>query len=104
MIEFWETFKGGPTRPAGERIHITLNHRGVITFNRNVFNLIGKPQAAVLLFNRAGSMIGVSPAHERIAEAFPVVERVGYWVINAAPFCRHFGIRVERTERFASVE
>ena len=38
-------------------------------------------------------------------EAFPVKQhgRTG-WRINAAPFCRHFGIRIDSTLKFVDPE
>ncbi len=100
MIEYWEKFKGGPTKPANERVHVTLSAKGVILMNRNAFKLLGSPRAACLYFNKKDSRVGISAAHPELAEAFPIRDKVNYFLINAAPFCRHYGIRVEKTQQF----
>ncbi len=103
MIEYWEKFKAGPTKPIGERLHVTINHRGIILLNRNAHKLLGSPRAVVLFFNKANSMIGLSPAHHQLAEAFPVIPQQGGGCrIQASPFCRHFGIKPARTEAFVA--
>lgn len=102
MAEYWERFRGGPTRPVAERVHVTINAKGVITFNRNVRKMLGNAEAAFLSFNKADRLIGIERAHVEHDEAFPVVDRGNYWLINAAPFCRHFGIKVARTEKFTN--
>jgi len=100
MIKYWEKFNGGPTPPPDKRVHVTLSAKGVILFNRNAFKLLGSPRAACLYFNKADSKIGVSSAHPQYAGAFPVRDKGHYFLINAIPFCRHYGIRVDRTQQF----
>src|SRR5437868_7697114 len=93
MITYWDKFMAGPTQPPAKRIHVTPDRKGVILMNRNAWQLLGSPKAAVLMFNKADSMIGVQSAHPQLTEAFPILTRVhGNWIINAAPFCRHHGI------------
>jgi len=106
MARHWEKFTDGPTISSRDRLHVTLNSKGVFQFNRKVFEALGKPRAAVLYFEKATSMIGISSAHERLREAFPVnIKQDMYWTINAIPFCRHFRIKIERgTEAFADPE
>lgn len=105
MADLWEQYRGGETKPAKDRMHITINNRSVITFNRKMFDLMGEPRAVLLFFNKQRSSIGILKIHEKHADKFRVVERAngGYWVINAAPFCRYNGIRVDQTERFTSI-
>lgn len=100
MARQWEKFMGGPTTSSRDRLHVTLNKKGVIMMNRKTFTELGSPKAAVLFFDKKASVIGVSPAHERLREAFPVKEKAGYWHINAIPFCREFGIQMSGTEVF----
>jgi hypothetical protein len=104
MIEYWEKFTGGPTRPREERLHVTINKKNVLMLNRNVHKLLGNAEAVELLFNRREAVIGVSPAKVQLTEAFPVQNKGGYHVINASPFCRHFGIKVDGTEAFVNPE
>jgi hypothetical protein len=106
MARHWEKFTDGPTISSRDRFHVTLNSKGVFQFNRKVFEALGKPRAAVLYFEKATSTIGIGPAQERLREAFPVnIRQEMYWTINAIPFCRHFGIKIDRgTEAFADPE
>ena len=102
MIEYWEKYTGGPTKPPAERIHITINKKGVLMLNRNVHKLLGNAKAVELMFNRKDGVIGISPAHAQLSEAFPVLDKGGSVGINASPFCRHFGIKIEGTEKFVT--
>ncbi|HQZ95918.1 MAG TPA: hypothetical protein PLP21_06335 [Pyrinomonadaceae bacterium] len=104
MIEYWEKYTGGPTKPPGERIHITINKKGLLMMNRNVHKLLSNAEAVELMFNRKDGVIGISPAHAQLSEAFPVVDKGGSFGINASPFCRHFGIKVQGTEAFVNPE
>ena len=45
MIEYWEKYTGGPTKPRGERIHITINKKGLLMMNRNVHKLRSNAEA-----------------------------------------------------------
>ncbi len=68
--------------------------------NDNTYKRLGKPKAAVLLFNRRHNVIGVSPAHAELEDAFPIRHKLGNWVIHASSFCQHYGIKVEKTQVF----
>ena len=97
----WEEFRGGPTRPSQEQLRVTLGPRGSIYFNRRAYREMGEPPALRLMFERIESMIGMAPASLDDKHAFPVKPHgVTAYTLAAAPFCRHFGIKVVRTERF----
>lgn len=104
MDREFEKFRGGPTQSKAERIYVTLDSRGVLSMNKNLHRILGKPVAAFLHYSRASDVIAVEPLdNPRLAEAFPVHERSGGgWRINTSPFCKHFGIRLDTTERFIS--
>ncbi len=105
MARQFEKFMDGPFIPSRDRMHVTHNNRGVFQMNRRVFEALGKPAAAVLYFEKATGVIGISAAHARLREAFPLNKRQDmYWTINAIPFCRRFGIRLDGTEAFADPE
>ena len=106
MARHWEKFTEGPYISSRNRMHVTLNSKGVFQFNRQVFDGLGKPSAVALFFEKATSTIGIGAAHRQLREAFPVNQRQDtYWTINAVPFCRHFGIKIDQgTEAFADPE
>lgn len=101
-----EKFTGGPNKPAQFRMRVSLNQHGVLTFNRNAYNELGKPAALNLYFSRVRDVIALEPVQSiNMPAAFPVLEKnsSGYR-INAAPFCRHYGIRLDSTVQFIAPE
>lgn len=96
----WEKFTGGAILPNRDRIHITINKRGLIYFNANCHRMLGRPEAVHLFFNRSKDTIALRPASERLNDVFPVRERSGAYFVHASPFCKHFGIKLTTTERF----
>ena len=103
MATHWEQFKGGPTKTPAEVVNISINSKNVMTFNRRALKLLNDAEAVLLLFDKKESVIGVIPSTHKNADAFPLhPKNTCNWIINAAPFCRHFGIALDRTERFES--
>lgn len=96
----FEKFRGRPTAPLNERVHITLNARGVIFMNRNAHRIWGSPNAVLLYYSRSRRQIGLKPVDRRGHNAFPIKEGNGGRLIHAISFIRKFGINVERTHRF----
>src|SRR4051812_34345311 len=102
-----EKFIAGPNKPAQFRMRVTLRSAtGVLSFNRNCYKQLGRPAAVCLYFSRPRDLIVVEPVQSiNLPGAFPVLEKgqSGYRV-NAAPFCRHFRIRLDGTVRFPHAE
>ncbi|MEJ7849584.1 MAG: hypothetical protein WKF92_15990 [Pyrinomonadaceae bacterium] len=104
MEREFEKYLGGPTQSTSDRMHITINANNVIGFNNNLYRLLGKPPAVYLHFSRVRDIIVIEPVSSlRLPTAFPVKQKTSVgWRINAAPFCKHFNIRIDSTERFIS--
>ena len=101
-----EKFTGGPNKPAQFRMRVSLNRHGVLSFNKNAYAELGKPAAVYLYFSPTRDLIAVEPVQSiNLPAAFPVLEKnfSGYR-INAAPFCRHFGIKLDGAIRFIDPE
>ena len=99
----FEKFLGGPTKPPETRVHVSIDKRGVITMNATCHKLLGRPDAAYLYFSRVDDTIAIAPAESvRLPTAFPFRPNSTARYLNAAPFCRHFGIRLDGTLRFTS--
>src|SRR5436190_9628858 len=98
----FEKFQGGPTQSKHDRMYVTIDKRFVIGLNKNLYRLLGKPTAAYLHYSRMNDVIAIEPLdNPRLPAAFPVREKTGGgFRINASPFCKHFGIRIDTTERF----
>lgn len=94
----WEKFSGGPFVPYSDRVYVTLSNRGKLHINRKTFELIGKPKR--MYFNRKKDMIGIRPAHDRLAEAFPVRVNGTSFYCHVGSFLRHIGIKLTTTEKF----
>jgi len=100
----FERFLGGPTEAASKRIHVTISPQKLILLNRNVYNLMGRPAAVHLNYSRTRDIIAIEPTSPRFNESFPVVQNPMNWRINAAPFCRHFGIQIDTQLKFIQPE
>lgn len=100
----FEKYRGGPTVAAAERMYVTLGRTGRLFINRRVHQLMGRPQAVYLYFSRADDQIALEPSSPRLPESLPLIEAKQGWRVNAAPFCRHFGIRLDTTEKFIRPE
>lgn len=100
MDREFERFHGGPNEAASKRIHVTISPAKLILLNRNVYHLLGKPAAVYLNYSRTRDIIAIEPASPRLPESFPVIANHTNWRINAAPFCRHFGIDIDAQLKF----
>ncbi len=106
MIEHWTEFEGSPNRVDRETPRVTLNSRGVMLLNRVAYDALGMPAAVKLLFDENRKVIGLKPEDIRRVNAFPVKQKDKFYnrTIHASPFCKHFGIRIERTVLFNEVD
>jgi len=103
MDRQWEEYKIGP-KENRRRLHVTLSTRGEILIGAKTFDQLGRPDAAVLLFDRENSSIGIRPTHPRVENAYLLSpkKKGRHRVLRASAFCRKYGIRVEATTAFAS--
>ncbi len=105
MIKHWMEFQGKPNRMDKDAARVTLSSRGVFLLNAKAFEAMDAPAAVTLLFDENNSVIGLKPADPRRPNAFPVRQKGKHnHTINASPFCKHFGIKVERTVLFNEVD
>jgi hypothetical protein len=101
----YEKFLGGPTQQHQTRIHVTMDRRGAITMNAKCYRELGQPPAANLYFSRADDTIAIEPVHSNhMPTAFPFRSNSSARYLNAAPFCRHFRIKLDSTQRFIHPE
>ena len=105
-IDDLERFQGGPTPPYHTVPVVSINKVSVIMLNKVAYKKLGNPESVFLHYSRSKSIIVIEPAHSsRMPGAFPVKQQTPVnWRINAAPFCRHYGIHVESTERFTNAD
>ncbi len=103
MAVQWEVFRGGQTVRGNRRITVSINKNMVLRLNPYAREVLGKPDAVLLMFNRRDSVIALSPTHAADPDRFDLKSKSNGqdWVIHTAPFCRHHNITIEQTERFA---
>jgi hypothetical protein len=104
MDRDFERFRGGANEAMSKRVHVTISPARLILLNRNMYETLGKPAAVYLNFSRVRDTIAIEPASPRLTETFPVIPTGHGWRINAAPFCRHFGIDIDTTLKFVRPE
>lgn len=102
MIKYWNTFNGKPNHANRGKPRVTISPKSAILLNLRAFDALGRPAAVELMFDQTYGVIGLKPTRPEAHNAFPVVPAVdGYYRrINAASFCRHFNITVEKTMLF----
>ena len=87
-------------------MHVTLNKKCTMLLNKNIFEKLGSPKLVVMLFDKANSIIGLNPVGPGVPHAFklaPICKGLGRHIF-LSPFCRHYGIRPDRTLSFVNPE
>lgn len=105
MVSQWEEFPVGPDTDA-DQMHVTLSKKGEILVGAVAFEKLGKPDMAVLLFDKVNSRIGLMPSNRHAANAYQLKANanVRHRMVRASRFCRHHGIKVDRTVAFCNAE
>src|SRR5258706_9650774 len=100
----WDIFRGGQTVPSNQRLSVSINRKYVLTLNRYTREVLGKPDAVLVMFDKRDMMIGLSATHAGDPDGFQVKPKGGAqnYIIHIAPFCRHHNILIDVTERFAT--
>lgn len=103
MAQHWDIFRGGQTVPSNQRLSVSINNKNTLTLNKYTYGILGRPEKVLVMFDKRDSIIGLSPTHKDDPDGFEVKPKGGAqnFVIHITPFCRHHGIFLERTERFA---
>ena len=87
-------------------IYTTMNPKGRISISEHTYELLGEPEAVLLLFDRVNSTIGIRPTRSSARNSYRVAPRGRYRgkVIRAHGFTQEFGIRLNETIRFVAAE
>jgi len=100
MLTQYERFMGGPMVSARDRDRVTIDSKARITMNRKTFETLGEPEAVALAYDKVNGVIAIERVSAQLPEAFPIYVAKGAWIIFAASFCRHIGLRLDRTMKF----
>ena len=85
---------------------VTLQRRGPMSLNMAAYELLGKPEAAELLFDRESQRIGIRNVAPTEPYAFPVRpqgrkgQRPSNYVLSTQAFTKHYGIDTSIARRF----
>jgi len=102
MATHWDIFRGGETTPSNRHLSVTINAKYVLLLNRYTRGILGNPDAVLLMFDKRQGVIGLSSTHSADPDGFRVKQKGEQnYVVHITPFCRHHGILIEATERFA---
>jgi hypothetical protein len=88
-------FEQGPIERTGDRMHVTIDQRCRIFFNKIAIEAIGRPDGVALMYDERQKAIGVLPSKLGRQETFRLksIDRTsGGKLISALNFCRHFSI------------
>jgi hypothetical protein len=67
-----ELFEEGSADYSGKEVHVTINQRGNIFFNRRALEALGNPDSVALMYDRRRSIIGIQPVPPSRQCAFPL--------------------------------
>ena len=83
-----------------------MRPNGDILITRVTWEMLDRPDHAMVLFNRVTETIGIKPIRSNVRNAYPVEPhgRCGGRVIRAASLVRQFRIRYEKPIRFHGAE
>ena len=103
MATHWDIFRGGQTVPSRERLSVSINAKNTLTLSKYTRRIMGDPEWVLVMFDKKEAVIGLSPTHKDDPDGFEVKPKGGgqNFIIHITPFCRHHGIFIEATERFA---
>ena len=106
MKSRWIDFEGKPNRTSKVEPRVTLDGKGVILLNYRACEAFNTPAAVSLHFDEHERVIGLKPVDARHRNAFPLKpkKKVTFRLISAAPFCRHFKIKINGTVVFNDLD
>jgi hypothetical protein len=85
---------------------VTLQRRGPMSLNMAAYELLGKPEAAALLFDRENQLIGIRNVPPTEPYAFPVRpqgrkgEKPSNYVMSTQAFTKYYGIDTSIAMRY----
>ena len=106
MIKHFTEFEGRPNGAARGDVRVTLNHKKVFVLNGKAVEVLGHPPAVKLFFDEARKIVGIKPGDPTHRNSFKLkgYRTSRHRMITAAPFCTHFGIKVDSTVLFQVID
>lgn len=102
MARQWIEFDDIPFTPGRHLIHVSMNPKCEILMNGQTFEELGRPEAAVMLFDPQTDTIGVRPSSPLMPNSFAIRKHssYGHQILRVRQFADKHDIRLDRTVRF----
>ena len=87
-----------PTHP-----FVTVQRRGLLSFNRAAYDALGAPKAVMLLYNRAQRIIGFRASDPGDPRSYPVRQQGtngSTFLVAGAAFTSHYDIKTQEARRY----
>ncbi|MCA1588936.1 MAG: hypothetical protein LC730_06100 [Acidobacteria bacterium] len=100
MLKHWEDFCIPFDSKQVMRPRVSLSPKGIISINRIAFEMLGEPEAVILMFDRINSLIGLRPGPTKFEHAFPLVSpnKSGLGkIVRGKKFCNYYQIFLDHT-------
>lgn len=105
----FETFTKRMT-PLGRKPYVTIQKRGLMSFNKAAHIALGEPSAVELMYNKDAQIIAVRAASEDVAHAYPFRSLGGQkkdgpadpttFIVGATAFTNYYAIPTEVSKRW----
>jgi hypothetical protein len=90
--------------PLGKKPAVTIQRKGVMSFNQAAYDLIGAPKAVELLYDRTERIIGVRAVDPDTPHAYEprgaVNKDNGPYLVSGTAFVNHYGIDTTTSRRY----
>ena len=99
----FKIFEQGPIERSRVRMHVTIDSRCRIYFNKPALEAFGNPPGVVLMYDETKKAIGVLPSIVARKETYglkTIGAHTGGKAISALNFCRNFSIAPSETLAF----
>lgn len=101
----WLRFEARPQERLFSRVHVTINHKGLIHVGRAAYELLGRPQAVTLYYEPELAKIALEPAEVRTRGSIRCIPKdYGAIYLSSAAFCRRNDITIVGTHAFREPE
>jgi hypothetical protein len=90
--------------PLGKKPSVTIQRKGILSFNQAAYAAIGSPEAVELLYDREERIVGVRPADPNAPHVYiprsAVRKDYGPYLISGTAFVHYYGIDVTTSRRY----
>lgn len=81
--------------------YVTIQSRGVMSFNKSAWVLLGEPKAVELLYDADEKMIGVRAVDPAVEHAYPIRSAANEttFMVSGTAFVKYYGIDTSESRR-----